>query len=109
MRGNYSFNYACSLDRVRSGGLISMWDPNTFVKEDVWCDDAFIIVKRRWNNAIGDIIWDFMTHRPSIWEAFEGNTRDLTQFGKKRDKIATLHGDDQNVAHSSWRRRHNLL
>ncbi|GJU07148.1 hypothetical protein Tco_1123578 [Tanacetum coccineum] len=33
----------------------------------------------------------------------------LTQFGKKQDKIATLHEDDQDVAYSSWRRRHNFL
>jgi hypothetical protein len=45
MWGNYSFDYACSLARGRSGGLISMWDPNNFVKHDIWCDDAFIIVK----------------------------------------------------------------
>ncbi|GJS87764.1 RNA-directed DNA polymerase, eukaryota, reverse transcriptase zinc-binding domain protein [Tanacetum coccineum] len=54
MWGNYSFNYACSLARGRSGGLISMWDPNNFVKEDIWCDDAFIIVKGQWKNTVGD-------------------------------------------------------
>ncbi|GJR64480.1 RNA-directed DNA polymerase, eukaryota, reverse transcriptase zinc-binding domain protein [Tanacetum coccineum] len=52
MRGNYSFDYACSLARGRSGGLISMWDPNNFVKDDIWCDDAFITVKGRWKNSV---------------------------------------------------------
>nr|GEU49213.1 putative reverse transcriptase domain-containing protein [Tanacetum cinerariifolium] len=32
-----------------------------------------------------------------------------TQFGKKQDKIATLHEDDQDMAYSAWRRRHNIL
>ncbi|GJT36023.1 hypothetical protein Tco_0926442 [Tanacetum coccineum] len=32
-----------------------------------------------------------------------------TQSGKKWDKIATLHEDDQEMAYSSWRRRHNPL
>ncbi|GJT29757.1 RNA-directed DNA polymerase, eukaryota, reverse transcriptase zinc-binding domain protein [Tanacetum coccineum] len=54
MWGNYNFDYACSLPRGRSGGLISMWDPNSFVKDDIWCDDAFIIVKGRWKNRIDD-------------------------------------------------------
>ena len=54
MWGNYSFDYACSLARGRSGGLISMWDPNLFVKENIWCDEAFIIVKGRWRNTDGD-------------------------------------------------------
>nr|GEW57936.1 RNA-directed DNA polymerase, eukaryota, reverse transcriptase zinc-binding domain protein [Tanacetum cinerariifolium] len=54
MWGNYSFDYACSLARGRSGGLISTWDPNFFVKEDIWCNDAFIIVKGRWKNTDED-------------------------------------------------------
>ncbi|GKE78887.1 hypothetical protein Tco_1545007, partial [Tanacetum coccineum] len=32
-----------------------------------------------------------------------------TQFEKKRDKIATLHEDDQDLAYSAWRRRHKFL
>lgn len=48
MWGNYTFDYACSLSRGRSGGLISVWDPNYFFKEQIWCDDWYIIVKGRW-------------------------------------------------------------
>ncbi|GKC16879.1 RNA-directed DNA polymerase, eukaryota, partial [Tanacetum coccineum] len=40
--------------RGRSGGLISMWDPNFFSKESIWCDDSFIIIKRNWKNAVRD-------------------------------------------------------
>ncbi|GKF45420.1 RNA-directed DNA polymerase, eukaryota, reverse transcriptase zinc-binding domain protein, partial [Tanacetum coccineum] len=29
-------------------------DPNMFVKEAIWCDEAFIIVKGHWNNSVGD-------------------------------------------------------
>ncbi|GJW61477.1 putative RNA-directed DNA polymerase, eukaryota, reverse transcriptase zinc-binding domain protein [Tanacetum coccineum] len=53
MWGNFNFDYACSMARGRSGGLISMWDPNTFSKEEIWCDDSFIIVKGRWKNSVG--------------------------------------------------------
>ncbi|PWA72054.1 RNA-directed DNA polymerase, eukaryota, Reverse transcriptase zinc-binding domain protein [Artemisia annua] len=45
MWGNFNFNYACSMARGRSGGLISVWDPNVFVKDNIWCDESFIIVK----------------------------------------------------------------
>ncbi|PWA84232.1 hypothetical protein CTI12_AA161030 [Artemisia annua] len=45
MWGNYVFDYACSLSRGRSGGLISIWDPNVFAKDRIWCDDRYIIVK----------------------------------------------------------------
>nr|GEX85332.1 putative ribonuclease H protein At1g65750 family [Tanacetum cinerariifolium] len=57
MWGNYSFDYACSLARGRSGSLISMWDPNNFVKEDIWCDDAFIIVKGQWKTWLEIVSW----------------------------------------------------
>ncbi|GJX32639.1 RNA-directed DNA polymerase, eukaryota, reverse transcriptase zinc-binding domain protein [Tanacetum coccineum] len=49
MWGNYTFDYACSLARGRSGGLISLWDPNYFQKTNVWCDESFIIVQGKWN------------------------------------------------------------
>nr|GEZ26031.1 putative RNA-directed DNA polymerase, eukaryota, reverse transcriptase zinc-binding domain protein [Tanacetum cinerariifolium] len=40
--------------RSRSGGLISMWDPNSFIIDDKWCNVAFIIVTRYWRNTVGD-------------------------------------------------------
>ncbi|GJT47181.1 RNA-directed DNA polymerase, eukaryota, reverse transcriptase zinc-binding domain protein [Tanacetum coccineum] len=54
MWGNYVFDYACSMSRGKSGGIISMWDPNIFVKKDIWCDDSFVIVKGRWKILEGD-------------------------------------------------------
>ncbi|GJX30507.1 RNA-directed DNA polymerase, eukaryota, reverse transcriptase zinc-binding domain protein [Tanacetum coccineum] len=50
MWGNYSFDYACSMSRGLSGGLISMWDTSSFVKTNLWCDDNFIIVQGKWNH-----------------------------------------------------------
>ncbi|PWA70042.1 RNA-directed DNA polymerase, eukaryota [Artemisia annua] len=48
MWGNYNFDYACSLSRGRSGGLISIWDPNSFSKQNIWCHDSYIIVQGKW-------------------------------------------------------------
>ncbi|GKB32027.1 hypothetical protein Tco_0871428 [Tanacetum coccineum] len=31
-----------------------MWDPNSFIKDDIWCDDTFVIVKGHWRNTVGD-------------------------------------------------------
>ncbi|GJZ96474.1 hypothetical protein Tco_0668808 [Tanacetum coccineum] len=45
--------------------------------------------------------------------AFEKHLEEIhtlwTQFGKKRDKIATSLEDTQDLAYSSWRRRHKSL
>ncbi|GJR92162.1 RNA-directed DNA polymerase, eukaryota [Tanacetum coccineum] len=39
---------------LRSGGLISMWHLNTFLKEAIWCDEPYIIAKGKWKNLAGD-------------------------------------------------------
>ncbi|GKC52415.1 RNA-directed DNA polymerase, eukaryota, reverse transcriptase zinc-binding domain protein [Tanacetum coccineum] len=54
MWGNYAFDYACSMARGFSGGLISIWDPNMFSKNSIWCDHSFIIIKGNWKNVVGD-------------------------------------------------------
>ncbi|PWA84449.1 RNA-directed DNA polymerase, eukaryota [Artemisia annua] len=51
MWGNYSFDYACSLARGRSGGIISIWDPAMFIKTNIWCDDQYVIVQGKWTNS----------------------------------------------------------
>ncbi|PWA46254.1 RNA-directed DNA polymerase, eukaryota, Reverse transcriptase zinc-binding domain protein [Artemisia annua] len=52
--GNFKFDYACIMARGRSGGLISIWDPNFFVKTNIWCGDNYVIVKGKWKNSIED-------------------------------------------------------
>nr|GEV59999.1 RNA-directed DNA polymerase, eukaryota, reverse transcriptase zinc-binding domain protein [Tanacetum cinerariifolium] len=52
MWGNYKFDFARSMARGRSRGMISMWDLNSFIKDDIWCGDAFIIVMRQWRNTV---------------------------------------------------------
>nr|GFB93419.1 RNA-directed DNA polymerase, eukaryota [Tanacetum cinerariifolium] len=50
---NFAFDYACSMSRGPSGGILSVWDPYSFIKDSIWCDDSFIIVKGKWNNSVG--------------------------------------------------------
>ncbi|PWA88435.1 RNA-directed DNA polymerase, eukaryota [Artemisia annua] len=52
MWGNFSFDYACSSARGRSGGLVTLWDPNVFVKNQFWCGDNYIIVEGKWMNSV---------------------------------------------------------
>nr|GEV18939.1 RNA-directed DNA polymerase, eukaryota, reverse transcriptase zinc-binding domain protein [Tanacetum cinerariifolium] len=42
---------AIRLSRGHSRGLISVWDPKHFTKEQIWCDDWYIIVKGRWASS----------------------------------------------------------
>ncbi|GJY39306.1 hypothetical protein Tco_0425670 [Tanacetum coccineum] len=52
--GSKIFALNTIMARGRSGGLISMWDPNFFSKESIWCDESFIIIKGNWKNLVGD-------------------------------------------------------
>ncbi|GJQ91567.1 RNA-directed DNA polymerase, eukaryota, reverse transcriptase zinc-binding domain protein [Tanacetum coccineum] len=62
--GNFAFDYVCSMARGRSGGLISMWDPNFFSKESIWCDDSFIIIKRKLEKRSGRLL-----HGEYLWSS----------------------------------------
>nr|GEX29051.1 RNA-directed DNA polymerase, eukaryota, reverse transcriptase zinc-binding domain protein [Tanacetum cinerariifolium] len=50
MWGKYSFDYACSMVRGLSRGIVSMWDPAVFSKENIWCNDNYVIVQGKWLN-----------------------------------------------------------
>nr|GEU34701.1 reverse transcriptase domain, reverse transcriptase zinc-binding domain protein [Tanacetum cinerariifolium] len=45
MLGNFKFDYVCSMARGRFGSLVTMWDPNVFMKMRMWCGDNHIIVE----------------------------------------------------------------
>ncbi|XP_071693068.1 uncharacterized protein [Rutidosis leptorrhynchoides] len=53
MWGNFNYDFACSLSRGRSGGIISLWDPNVFLKDQIWCGDNYVIIKGKWTRAVG--------------------------------------------------------
>ncbi|GJV46735.1 putative RNA-directed DNA polymerase, eukaryota, reverse transcriptase zinc-binding domain protein, partial [Tanacetum coccineum] len=102
MWGNYYFDYACSLARGRSGGLISMWDPNNFVKDDIWCDDAFIIVKGRWKNSVGAcyMINIYGPHDPLAKSALWDRIRDFMHCNRGK---YILFGDMNEVRNAQER------
>ncbi|GJZ76720.1 RNA-directed DNA polymerase, eukaryota, reverse transcriptase zinc-binding domain protein [Tanacetum coccineum] len=100
--GNINFDYACSMARGRSGGLISIWDPNFFSKEAIWCDDHFIIVKGHWNNEVG---YCFMINiygpqeslaKSSLWNR-------LAEFMNQHNGKFIPFGDFNTVRHENKR------
>ncbi|GJT56005.1 RNA-directed DNA polymerase, eukaryota, reverse transcriptase zinc-binding domain protein, partial [Tanacetum coccineum] len=41
--GSKTFALNTIMARAHSGGLISVWDPNLFSKESIWCDDSLLL------------------------------------------------------------------
>nr|GEY26311.1 RNA-directed DNA polymerase, eukaryota [Tanacetum cinerariifolium] len=56
MWGNFNFDYGCSMARGRSGGLVTMWDPNVFIKKRMWCADNYIIIEDKWDDITGEVL-----------------------------------------------------
>ncbi|GJX88116.1 RNA-directed DNA polymerase, eukaryota [Tanacetum coccineum] len=46
--GNYTFDYAHSDSVGNSGGILCIWDPNSFQKDNVTVSDFFIIIRGTW-------------------------------------------------------------
>ncbi|GKB86411.1 RNA-directed DNA polymerase, eukaryota, reverse transcriptase zinc-binding domain protein [Tanacetum coccineum] len=46
--GNFQFDYAVSPSSGRSGGLVSIWDKNTFTKLNVFPSENLLIVEGNW-------------------------------------------------------------
>ncbi|GJX45734.1 RNA-directed DNA polymerase, eukaryota, reverse transcriptase zinc-binding domain protein [Tanacetum coccineum] len=102
MWGNINFDYACSKARGRSGGLISMWDPNMFSKDTIWCDDHFIIVKGHWNNAVGDCFM-INIYGPQESSAKSHFWNRIADFMNEHNGKFILFGDMNTVRHENER------
>ncbi|GKC10749.1 hypothetical protein Tco_1007531, partial [Tanacetum coccineum] len=74
--------------------------------------DVYADVNKRWRIA-GSASLVSYNNALDNYEHFERHMEEIhmtwTQFEKKRDKIATLLEDDQDMAYNVWRRRHNSL
>ncbi|GJU68944.1 RNA-directed DNA polymerase, eukaryota, reverse transcriptase zinc-binding domain protein [Tanacetum coccineum] len=102
MWGNFNFDYACSMARGRSGGLISMWDPNYFSKEDIWCDESYIIVKGRWKNLVGNCFM-INIYAPQESSAKFSLWNKIADFMQHQDGKFILFGDMNTVRHEHER------
>ncbi|GJU08211.1 RNA-directed DNA polymerase, eukaryota [Tanacetum coccineum] len=49
--GNSRFDFACSLARGLSGGILCVWDPTMFVKSRIVSHDHFVAVEGNWCNG----------------------------------------------------------
>ncbi|GKA90830.1 RNA-directed DNA polymerase, eukaryota [Tanacetum coccineum] len=46
--GNFAFDYACSPSVGNSGGILCVWDPRLFVKDNVSSSDYFLAARGTW-------------------------------------------------------------
>ncbi|GJR45997.1 RNA-directed DNA polymerase, eukaryota [Tanacetum coccineum] len=82
--GNFAFDYAISPSVGNSGGIICVWEPSIFVKDNVTVSDSFLLITGRWvptNTKILIIsvyapqdlldklmLWDYLCHVKENWD-----------------------------------------
>nr|GFA30597.1 RNA-directed DNA polymerase, eukaryota, reverse transcriptase zinc-binding domain protein [Tanacetum cinerariifolium] len=102
MWGNFSFDYACSMSRGRSGGIISMWDTSSFVKSNKCCDDNFIIVQGKWQNS-NDTFFMIYVYGPQESSAKASLWNRLHEFISHNHGSYIICGDFNEVSFESDR------
>ncbi|XP_071689149.1 uncharacterized protein [Rutidosis leptorrhynchoides] len=102
MWGNNQFDYALSLARGFSGGIISMWNPHSFVKENVWCFNHYLIVKVLWVRENIDVYMinvyapQRLSDKVCVWNS-------ITNFMASNNGDYILFGDWNSVREESER------
>ncbi|GKC68708.1 RNA-directed DNA polymerase, eukaryota, partial [Tanacetum coccineum] len=81
--GNFSFEFAISPSVGFSGGILCVWDPNIFVKDNVTILDSFVVVRGTWMSSSTKLLivsvcapqdlsekkslWDYISHMIDTW------------------------------------------
>ncbi|PWA99288.1 RNA-directed DNA polymerase, eukaryota, Reverse transcriptase zinc-binding domain protein [Artemisia annua] len=102
MWGNYSFDYACSMARGHSGGLVSIWDPAVFVKQSIWSEDNFLIVQGKWVNH-DDVYFMVNIYGPHDPASKQNLWHNLLTFIQHHSGKYVLFGDLNEVRDESER------
>ncbi|GJU19408.1 RNA-directed DNA polymerase, eukaryota, reverse transcriptase zinc-binding domain protein [Tanacetum coccineum] len=91
MWGNFAFDYVCSMARGHSGGLISMWDPNFFSNESIWCDDCYMVNIYSPQDQVSKLaLWnrlqDFMHHHNGSYIMFG----DMNAVRNEQERVGSI-------------------
>ncbi|GJX96590.1 RNA-directed DNA polymerase, eukaryota, reverse transcriptase zinc-binding domain protein [Tanacetum coccineum] len=97
--GNYAFDYVHSDAVGNSGGILCVWDPNSFRKTSTTVSDYFVITRGEWVKTgvnllvvavyaphdLKDkcLLWDYLTHVCNQWV---GEVVMMGDFNEVRDK-----------------------
>ncbi|GJW47016.1 RNA-directed DNA polymerase, eukaryota [Tanacetum coccineum] len=82
-RGNFAFDYVHGDSVGNSGGIMCVWDPNSFRKISVTVSDYFILIRGVWLKTENDLLivavyaphdlkdkrmlWDYLVHEITKW------------------------------------------
>nr|GEY88856.1 ribonuclease H-like domain-containing protein [Tanacetum cinerariifolium] len=93
--GNFQFEYVVSPSSRRSGGLVSIWDPNVFSKLNVIPHENLLIIEEVGSNPIIGFKNKMKALKPFIKEWSKNHFS--YQFSEKEDLIKKIKEFDENI------------
>ncbi|GJV76433.1 RNA-directed DNA polymerase, eukaryota [Tanacetum coccineum] len=104
--GNYAFDFIHSNSVGNSGGILCVWDPNSFRKSSSTISDYFVIVRGVWRKSGTDLIiiavyaphdprdkrmlWDYLMHVINQWNGEVIIMGDFNEVRYKSDRFGSI-------------------
>ncbi|GJZ16403.1 RNA-directed DNA polymerase, eukaryota, partial [Tanacetum coccineum] len=104
--GNSSFEYVQSDYVGNSGGILCIWDPNSFRRKSFTRSDYFVIVRGVWLKSRIDLmivvvyapqdakekrmLWDYLTHISNTWDGKIIMMDDFNEVRYKSDRFGSI-------------------
>ena len=104
--GNLSFEYEYSDSVGNSGGILCIWDPNSFRKSSVMRSDYFVIIRGVWLKSGMDLmivviyapqeasekrmLWDYLTQNSVQWKGEIVMMGDFNEVRYKEERFGSI-------------------
>ncbi|GKA77278.1 RNA-directed DNA polymerase, eukaryota [Tanacetum coccineum] len=106
VKGNLCFDHVHSDSVGKSGGILYVWDPNSFCKNNVTVFDYFVIIRGVWlktnvnllivvvyapqDSRDKRMLWDYLTHVSSQWDGEVVMMGDFNEVRFKSDRFGSV-------------------
>ncbi|GJR88484.1 RNA-directed DNA polymerase, eukaryota, reverse transcriptase zinc-binding domain protein [Tanacetum coccineum] len=104
--GNFAFDYLHSNSVGNSGGILCVWDPNAFWKNNYTISDYVVIIRGVWLKRGTDLLiivvyaphdprdkhmlWDYLVHVVNQWRREVVIMVDFNEVGYKSDRFGSI-------------------
>nr|GEY95009.1 RNA-directed DNA polymerase, eukaryota [Tanacetum cinerariifolium] len=104
--GNFAFDYVHSDSVGNSGGILCVWDPNSFCKSNATISDYFIMIRGVWRQTGNDLLiiavyaphdikdkqmmWDYLTYEIGKWKGEVVIMGDFNEVRYKSDRFGSV-------------------
>ncbi|GJW43867.1 RNA-directed DNA polymerase, eukaryota [Tanacetum coccineum] len=104
--GNFAFDYVHSDSVGNSGGILCVWDPNSFRKRNATVNDYFVMIRGVWCLTGNDLLiiavyaphdcrdkqmlWDYLTYEIGKWKGEVVIMGDFNEVRYKSDRFGSV-------------------